>query len=808
MDFSWKKFRLPRPWSNARDKRDRESVVDSPEQDRSYNQSKSDLLNESQHDGDNHERSSTNALDFLKLMSEQLMSAWAQEYPEWQEDIDAAGVNVLALADKISRQRQEHVHRHDDRVKAGIDACSEEITGIAGASLFPDTQVNGDGRTGLSLNEGGGATFSIHAPSSDKTPVQIVGKSSPSTMTSTIITTSIGHPLMSSEPYTSHVSGRGMHMEEETSLHGRIWVPSFHSIPDEHRQVPYGSSTKVRWSDDSCSQSWRLVSDDRPHSRGNRDRYTDEQDWRSVPDTTDAHNQQSSTSQGTGRLYDANFAGQDVNKGFVYPREQDEPPWCDMRYAPSPDRQHRPQGVGQPLPSDQASRVMHGSDTEVGHAKMSGDAFVTYDVMVSCLKSLLQEAFVNNQQSPVMPNNGSYSSDIVSKGPQSCQSQKCEGSTRRPVVEDHRQVTPTTPGVATQVLGRTPDVSAGVQAACTDQSPMTPRCESAEQRILLTPGFVSSSGPASNRPKKVAKFDGKSNWGDYLVQFNIAAKLNNWDDTQKAMELATSLEGNARGVLADLSANKQLDFEALTNKLTQRYEPEGQLGVYQSQLHSRRRKRNESIPELVQDISRLVRKAYPAADEQTGSYMAVSSFITALANEAQELFVYQKEPKNLDEAGRAALSFETFRAARMKDVPIVRAQQMNDTPDAPPKWAKDWMSRMERQFSNWAQKTSKAQGGIRGSGNPHALANEPSAQAGNSGAKSANGAPPGNQGTKNTACYRCGATGHWVRNCPNKGRGPPLQQTPAGSAQEESSTVGTGQLPTETISNTGQGNER
>ena len=451
---------------------------------------------------------------------------------------------------------------------------------------------------------------------------------------------------------------------------------------------------------------------------------------------------------------------------------------------------------------------MHGSGTEVGDAKMSGDAFVTYDVMVSCLKSLLQEAFVNNQQSPVMPNNGSDSSDIVSKSPQSCQSQKCEGSTRRPVVENHKQMIPKTPVLATQVLGRAPDVSAGVQAACTDQSPMTPRCESAEQSISLTPGFVSSSGPALNRPKKVAKFDGKSNWGDYLVQFNIAAKLNNWDDTQKAMELATSLEGNARGVLVDLSANKQLDFEALTNKLTQRYELEGQLGVYQSQLHSRRRKRNESIPELVQDISRLVRKAYPAADEQIDSYMAVSSFITALANEAQELFVYQKEPKNLNEAGRAALSFETFCAARMKDVPIVCAQQMNDTPDAPPKWAKDWMSRMERQFSNWAQKTSKAQGGIRGSGISHALANGPSAQAGNSGAKSANGAPPGNQGTKNTACYRCGATGHWVRNCPNKGRGPPLQQTPAGSAQEESSTVGTGQFPTETISNTRQGSER
>ena len=166
MDFSW----LPMPWSDARGTHDQESVVDSPNRDRNYDQSNSDLLNESQHDGDYHERSSTNALDLLNLMSEQIMSAWAPKCPEWQKDIDTAVVNVLALADKISRQRQERVHRHDDRVEAGIDASSEEITGTAGAYLFPDSQINGYGRTGYSLNEGGGATFSIDAPGRDKDP--------------------------------------------------------------------------------------------------------------------------------------------------------------------------------------------------------------------------------------------------------------------------------------------------------------------------------------------------------------------------------------------------------------------------------------------------------------------------------------------------------------------------------------------------------------------------------------------------------------------------------------------------------------
>ena len=83
-----------------------------------------------------------------------------------------------------------------------------------------------------------------------------------------------------------------------------------------------------------------------------------------------------------------------------------------------------------------------------------------------------------------MPNGVSDSSDRVLKRPQSCQSQKYhyKANSGRSQADDPKK----TPVLATQVLGQTPDVSAGVQAACTDQSPMNPICESAEQSTLLT----------------------------------------------------------------------------------------------------------------------------------------------------------------------------------------------------------------------------------------------------------------------------------------------------------------------------------
>ena len=222
-------------------------------------------------------------------------------------------------------------------------------------------------------------------------------------------------------------------------------------------------------------------------------------------------------------------------------------------------------------------------------------------------------------------------------------------------------------------------VSRVPQVDCEDTVPpaVSGPGSSTAKRVVETKSGVSQNVATTHviRPKKVAKYDGKTSWADYLVQFNIASRLNAWDDDQKAMELATSLEGNARGVFADLTPEHQLDFKVLVDKLTQRFEPEGQVGIYQSQLRNRKRKRNKTIPELVQEISRLARKAYPAADKQTRSHMAISSFISALGKEAQELFVYQKDPHTLDEAGMAALSFETFQAARGKDTPYVRVQQ-------------------------------------------------------------------------------------------------------------------------------------
>ena len=209
----------------------------------------------------------------------------------------------------------------------------------------------------------------------------------------------------------------------------------------------------------------------------------------------------------------------------------------------------------------------------------------------------------------------------------------------------------------------------------TQMRPRIPTASRQEYRHFADPPhFDSLSGETSTssfKQKKPATYDGKSSWSDYFAQFEMTAILNNWDERRKALELATSLTGAARGVLSVLEVADRLNYSALVNKLSLRFEPQDLISVFQTQLRNRRRQHSEPIPELIHDIDRLTRKAFPTADEATRNHMAVSSFIEALNYEAQEMFVYQKDPQTIEEAGKAAMSFEAFHAnkGRSEGVP-------------------------------------------------------------------------------------------------------------------------------------------
>ena len=122
-------------------------------------------------------------------------------------------------------------------------------------------------------------------------------------------------------------------------------------------------------------------------------------------------------------------------------------------------------------------------------------------------------------------------------------------------------------------------------------------------------------------------YDGKTSWDDYQVQFELIAELNGWNTSTMAIYLAASLSGCAQAVLTDLDASSRRNYNYT---LSLRFGNGGKMEVFRSQLKSRARGKDETLPELAQAIQRLVRQAYPKALLSVWEVLAKDHFVDAL----------------------------------------------------------------------------------------------------------------------------------------------------------------------------------
>ena len=226
--------------------------------------------------------------------------------------------------------------------------------------------------------------------------------------------------------------------------------------------------------------------------------------------------------------------------------------------------------------------------------------------------------------------------------------------------------------------------------------------------------------------KKPANYDGTSSLQDYLVQFDMTSELNRWDDTVKAMELATSLRGAAQSILSDLRPEQRRSYEYLVSALTARFEPINKTELYRAQIKSRLRKKSESVQELAQDIKHLVRRAYPQATGDLRDQITRDCFIDHLNEHEIEWFVYQGKPRSVDEATQLALEFEAFQSGRKRSQMVRQCKGYNQEVDP--------LTKMNEQLEKLQLEIAKVK----------------------------------NKGDENIICHGCGERGHRMRNCPNR----------------------------------------
>ena len=248
---------------------------------------------------------------------------------------------------------------------------------------------------------------------------------------------------------------------------------------------------------------------------------------------------------------------------------------------------------------------------------------------------------------------------------------------------------------------------------------------------------------ATDKPRlRPTPFDGTTSWDDYKAQFDLVAELNGWDDTTKAIYLATNLRGAAQTLLGDLEPSRRRDITALTDALEARFGSSSQTEVYKAQLRGRVRGRDESLPELAQAITRLTKRAYHTAPLALQDTLARDHFIDALPDSEFRWKIHQTRPKSLREALTTATELEAFLAADKQRAHTARVLSAPESSAPPRKSVEDELREIKEMLRALTSsgKTSQTTTSREGK-------------------------------ERMTKCWNCGQGGHLKRECPlpNKG---------------------------------------
>lgn len=173
--------------------------------------------------------------------------------------------------------------------------------------------------------------------------------------------------------------------------------------------------------------------------------------------------------------------------------------------------------------------------------------------------------------------------------------------------------------------------------------------------------IVRINSSLTRRPMvKPREYSGITPWDEYQLHFCSVQSLNGWSDEIARDYLMVSLSGAASEYLWAIAGETKLSWTELQAKLKRRFGSTGAAAVHRSQLRTLRRKFNQSLSALGQEVRRITRLAYPSVNNEAQELLAVDHFRDALTSSTERLFVYQGQSTTLDDAVKAALRGEAF----------------------------------------------------------------------------------------------------------------------------------------------------
>lgn len=166
------------------------------------------------------------------------------------------------------------------------------------------------------------------------------------------------------------------------------------------------------------------------------------------------------------------------------------------------------------------------------------------------------------------------------------------------------------------------------------------------------------------------RFSGKENVVEYLLQFELTAKRNEWDDCEKASSLLCALDGPARNVLSEFDDVNKVNFSDVKQALLLRFGPTNIAEVHEQALGQLRLSKGQAIREMAPEVQRLIKLAYPDISGGARDRLAVKSLIKTITDKDTAFYIKEKAPASLAEV---CTLYERYQALTSDDNPPHKA---------------------------------------------------------------------------------------------------------------------------------------
>jgi hypothetical protein len=281
------------------------------------------------------------------------------------------------------------------------------------------------------------------------------------------------------------------------------------------------------------------------------------------------------------------------------------------------------------------------------------------------------------------------------------------------------------------------------------------------------------------------KFSGTGSFETFYAHFRNCAKYNRWDDTDQLAHLKACLIGEAGQILWDTSSSDTNSLDKMKKLLSDRFGGARMSEKYRMELKLRRRRPNETLTALHQDIRRLMALAHPDLQHDSRETIAVDFFIDAIDDADFALKVRERVPKKLDEALCVALQLEAWskNATRIREQDSYRYDdnERNRKPKTRNVAEKSTeidqlASRLETALCKIVencQKSVPAEVANKAGQLPTAAVGGPTTALDHGGRSQGptNNRPlrwPNRSNDRPMTCYGCGQVGHFKFQCPNR----------------------------------------